>query len=127
MANIFVSHRDSDAQKAKDLSEELRAAGHNVWLDVWKIKLGDSIVARINEGLQEAAYLILCYSASGSSDWVDREWMSALSRQLNGCGVKILPVLLSGGQSPAILADIKYANLTKDWAQGVTEILETLK
>ena len=59
--------------------------------------------------------------------WMGREWMSSLARQLNGHGVKLLPVLLTGHDAPAILADLKYADLVTDWSQGVTELLRAIK
>lgn len=127
MANIFISHRKNDDVEAERLATELRNAGHDVWLDLWRINLGDSIVERINEGLTNATYVIVCYSSSGiDSHWMSREWMSALAQQLNGIGVRLLPVLLTGGQSPAILSDVKYADLEKDWSKGVSELLSVL-
>ena len=127
MSAIFLSHRKDDAVLAERLARELEAAGHLVWFDEWKIDIGDSIVERINQGLEGTTYLVLCYSSSGMSPWVDREWMSTLARQLSGQPVKLLPVLLSGGSAPAILADIKYADLIKDWDQGVQALLRAIK
>jgi hypothetical protein len=127
MANVFICHRKADVTLAERLAQEIKAAGHEVWLDDWKIDIGDSIVEKINEGLEGMAYLVLCYSSSGMSDWVNREWMSALARQLSGQPVKILPLLLSGGKPPAILADIKYADLIKDWHKGVQDLLKAIK
>lgn len=127
MANVFISHRKVDVILAERLSQEIKAAGHEVWFDDWKIDIGDSIVEKINQGLEGTAYLVLCYSSSGMSDWVNREWMSALARQLSGQPVKILPLLLSGGEPPAILADIKYADLVKDWHKGVQDLLKAIK
>lgn len=125
--SVFISHRGADTEKATRLAEEIRAAGFVVWLDEWEISIGDSIVQKMNEGL-EAAYLVLCYSESDVlSPWISREWMSALSRQLNGYGIKVLPVRLSGGQPPAILADVKYADLVKDWNKGVQDLLRAMK
>ena len=65
MANVFVSHRGDDTTEAEQLATEIRGAHHEVWLDEWEIDIGDSIVERINEGLEGAAYQVLCYSASG--------------------------------------------------------------
>ena len=128
MANVFISHRGSDTQEAERLAGEIRAAGHQVWLDEWNIGLGDSIVERMDEGLAGATYVVVCYSASGvTSPWMGREWMAALARQLNGYGVKLLPVRLTGGDPPAILADIKYADLVKDWSKGLSELLRAIK
>ena len=128
MANVFISHRGSDAQEAERLADEIRNAGHQVWLDKWNISLGDSIVERMNEGLEGATYVVVCYSSSGvTSPWMSREWMSALARQLSGHGVKLLPVLLTGGDPPAILADLKYADLVSDWSRGISELLQAMR
>jgi TIR domain len=128
MANVFISHRKADDQEAERLANQIRNAGHQVWLDEWNIGLGDSIVEKINEGLEGATYVVVCYSSSGvTSAWMGREWYSALSRQLNGAGIKLLPVRLTDGDPPAILADLKYADLVKDWSKGVTELLKAIK
>jgi hypothetical protein len=128
MANVFISHRRSDVPQAERLANEIRDAGHQVWFDEWDINLGDSVVGKMNEGLEGAAYVIVCYSSSGvTSEWMSREWMSALARQLNGHGVKLLPVLLTGGEPPAILADLQYADLVKDWEQGVAKLLRAIR
>ena len=49
MANIFVSHRSCDAADAERIARELRTHGHNVWLDLWNVRLGDSIVEKMSE------------------------------------------------------------------------------
>ena len=128
MAHVFISHRGVDAREAERLADEIRTAGHEVWLDKWKIDLGDSIIERMNEGLESAAYVVVCYSSAGiTSPWMSREWMSALARQLNGYAVKVLPVLLTGRTPPALLADLKYADLATDWSQGITELMRAIR
>jgi hypothetical protein len=127
MANVFISHRGADTDAAERLAVEIQRAGHPTWFDEWQISVGDSIVARIEQGLHGSHYLILCYSSSGMSPWMDREWMSALARQLSGHNVKILPALLTGGKPPAILADMKFADLVADWDRGVQAILKALR
>jgi len=123
VATVFVSHRSIDSLPAERLASELRDQGHDVWIDVWKIHIGDSIVQRINEGLVDSVYVVLCYSDAGVlAPWMSREWMSALAQQLNGASVRLLPVRLTGGEPPAILADIKYADLVRDWSAGVNSL-----
>jgi hypothetical protein len=125
---VFISHRGSDADLASRLAEEIQRKGYNVWLDDWEILVGDSVVERINVGLENAKYAVICYSDSGViSNWMSREWMSALARQLEGHGIRLLPVRLSGGTPPAILADIRYADLVKDWDRGVAELMRSLE
>jgi hypothetical protein len=127
MANVFVSHRSSDETQAERLAETLRSAGHTVWLDTWEIGLGDSITEKMNQGLEGATFLVLCCSSAGvTSPWMSREWLSAIARQLNDKSIRILPVILSGGTPPAILADVKYADLVKDWDSGIAALLKAL-
>jgi len=127
MANVFISHRSADDLLAQRLAAEIGAAGHRVWLDDFEINIGDSITERISDGLAGANYLVLCYSSHGMSPWLNREWMSSLERQLSGKGIKILPVVLSGGKPPVILADIRYADLVGDWTKGVSELLRAIR
>lgn len=127
MANVFISHRGADAALAEQLASEIRAAGHQVWLDLWEIGIGDHIAERMNHGLEGTAYLVVCYSSSGLAPWMNIEWMSALARQLNGEAVKVLPVSLSGKTPPAILAGTKYADLIGDWKKGVADLLKAIK
>jgi hypothetical protein len=128
MAKVFISHRLVDTTEAARLAADLRRLGHQVWLDADEVRPGDSIVQKIDEGLANADYLVLCYSSAGvASPWTSREWMSTLSRQLNGVGVRLIPIRLTGGQAPAILDDIKYADLAKDWQTGLSELASALR
>lgn len=127
MSKVFICHRGADSALAEQLAMEIRSAKHDVWLDLWKIGIGDSVVAEIDKGLTATNYLVLCYSAEGTSDWTDREFHSTLHRQLSGQLVKVLPVRLSGGVPPAITADIKYADLVADWKKGVSDLLSAIR
>lgn len=128
MAHVFISHRGSDTTEAERLATEIRAAGHTVRLDEWELGIGDSVVAWMDDAMADARYVVVCYSDQGVTvPWMGREWMSALARQLNGHGVRLLPVRLTGGAPPALLADIKYADLVKDWPAGVAQLLKAIR
>ena len=73
MAGVFISHRGADTAVAERLARELQGLGsHDVWLDIDRIDIGDSIVAKIDDGLANANALILCLSSSGMSPWISR-------------------------------------------------------
>ena len=56
------------------LAERLRADGEKVWFDEWVFKPGDSIPARIEEGMERSRVLVLCMSAHAfGSDWAQLE------------------------------------------------------
>ncbi|MGD0223576.1 MAG: toll/interleukin-1 receptor domain-containing protein [Terriglobia bacterium] len=126
MSNVFVSHRGADIVLAEQLASEIRAAGHRVWLDKWEIGIGDEVAEKMNEGLAGATYVVVCYSSSGLAPWMAKEIWSSLARQLNGLGVKVLPVRLSGGSPPALLTGTKYADLVRDWKAGVADLLRAI-
>lgn len=127
MPKVFISHRSTDLALAKKLSAGLKACGNDVWLDDEEILAGDSIVEQVQTGLAGSNYVVLCLSGDGPSKWTDREWMSTLGRQLNGMNIKLLPVFLSGGTLPAILADIAYVDLTRDWSHGIKRLCRAIK
>ena len=127
MANVFISHRSTDTTIAEKIANDIRAHGHMVWIDVWELNLGDSLVERIDDGLQGASYFVMCLSADGvHTPWMSREWMSALATQLNTKTVKILPIKCSPGDPPAIMADVKYADATKDYDAAIDAILKAI-
>ena len=95
----------------------------------WMSRISRSAIQsskEFNAGLEGATFLVLCLSGHGLSPWVNREWMSTLDRQLSGAGVKILPAKLVGGKLPAILADIRAADLTRSWDDGVRQLKAAL-
>lgn len=128
MPEVFISHRSADTAAAERLARDIEQAGHHVWLDEWAIDIGDSIVKRMEEGLEGSAYLILCYSDAGvMAPWISREWMSALARQMEGQDIRILPVMLTGNLVPAILSDIRTADLRNDRNKGLALLLRSIK
>ncbi|GAA0564732.1 hypothetical protein GCM10010172_55220 [Paractinoplanes ferrugineus] len=127
MAAVFISYRTPDRAEATALKAGLEKCGHKVWLDSEEIAVGDSIVGKIDEGLDALDYLVLCYSSSGRSAYTDAEWTATLHRQLSGHAVKVLPARLTGGEPPAILAGTRYADLVKDWDQGVADLCAAIR
>ena len=72
--DVFLSHSAKDKAVVRPLAERLRADGLKVWFDEWVLKPGDSIPAKIEDGLEAARMLVLCLSpAALGSDWVQLE------------------------------------------------------
>jgi hypothetical protein len=62
--DVFLSHSSKDKAVVRAVAERLRADGLRVWFDEWEIKPGDSIPAKIEEGLEHSRVLVLCMSAN---------------------------------------------------------------
>ena len=72
--DVFLSHSSKDKAVVRAVAERLRKDGLKVWFDEWEIKVGDSIPAKIEEGLEQSRVLVLCMSANAfGSDWAQLE------------------------------------------------------
>jgi hypothetical protein len=72
--DVFLSHSARDKAVVRAVAERFRADGLRVWFDEWVLKAGDSIPAKIEEGLEHSRVLVLCMSANAfGSDWAQLE------------------------------------------------------
>src|SRR3954462_10186752 len=69
---VFISHSSKDKPAVEALAHALRERGVEAWLDKWMIGPGDDIVARINDGLEQAGAGLIVFSAhSRENRWVE--------------------------------------------------------
>ncbi len=101
----------------------------NVWVDEKKIKVGDSIPQKVEEGISGCDFFCLVISRhSVNSKWVEREYRTALNMQLSpGTTPKILPLLIEGVELPLLLREIKYADFSRDYKSGFNDLLNAIK
>ena len=52
--DVFLSHSSKDKAVVRVVAERLRKDGLRVWLDDWEIRPGDSIPAKIEDGLEHS-------------------------------------------------------------------------
>lgn len=121
--HAFVCYASEDRTVARELAKTLSQLGADVWLDEREIRVGDSIVQRINDALGIVShFLFLLSTNSVNKPWVQRELSSALMLQLSQKGIKILPVRLDDCPIPSILADIRYADAREGMGGAVHEL-----
>jgi hypothetical protein len=114
---VFISYSSKDHDFVLLLADKLRKDLIDVWIADWELKAGDSIVEKINQGIEESSFLIIIFSEhSIKSDWVLRELNSALMRQLTKKDIKILPILLEAEpeELPPLLSDIYSIKFPRD-------------
>jgi hypothetical protein len=127
IARVFICHASADKPVARRLASFLELRGVEVWVDELKIKVGDSIVARISEGVGSATHVALLVSAaSAARPWVAKEFSVALMRQLADASVRVMPVRLDDTPPPPILADVRYADCRRDIWAGFEQIFESI-
>lgn len=115
MGSIFLSHNSADKPFVNKLASDIQKHGHYAWVDRAEIKLGESLIGKIEEGIEKTDFLgVVLSSNSIKSEWVMREVRTALSQEINGRKVKVLPILLEKVAIPAFLLDKMYADFTEE-------------
>lgn len=124
---VFISYSHSDGEKVNELAAHLVKNNANVWVDTWELKVGDSIINRIQEAIHESsALLVILSSASVESEWCKKELSAGLIRELDEKRVIVLPVLIEDCEIPLFLRDKKYADLRDDFDRGLHQILDAI-
>ena len=109
--DVFLSHSAKDKAVVRPLAERLRADGVKVWFDEWVLKPGDSIPAKIEEGLERSRVLVLCMSASAfGSDWAQLESGTFRFRDPQNQERRFLPLRLDDAPIKGSLAQFLYIN-----------------
>lgn len=110
---IFLSHSDKDKLFVDKLANDLEKSNISVWYDKWNIKVGDSIVNELNEGIKKSIYLgIIISSNSLTSGWVTKELAAAIVNEVETQKVVVLPILLDDvwAKVPSFLSEKKFAD-----------------
>lgn len=121
---VFISHASRDKPFVRKLVEELRKHHLKLWFDEQEIKVGDSIVSRISDGLRDSDYLMVILSrASVASRWVQAELNAALMNEISKKGSVVLPVLIEDCEMPVLLRSKLYADFRTSFEKGLQSLL----
>lgn len=125
--DVFISHSEKDKLVVIELAKRLRESGLRVWLDDWEIKPGDSIVHKIEQGLEQSRILVLARSANiSTSEWVKFESDVARFRDLSSRQRRFIPVQMDNAEikdSQKHLAHIKWDTSSR---VSLNTVIETL-
>jgi len=109
--DVFLSHSSKDKEVVRAVAERLKADGLRVWLDDWEIRPGDSIPAKIEEGLEHSRVLVLCMSANAfGSDWAQLEAGTFRFRDPLNKERRFIPLRLDDSPIKGSLAQFLYIN-----------------
>ena len=124
--DVFLSHSAKDKAVVRPLAERLRKDGLKVWLDEWVLKPGDSIPAKIEEGLEHSRVLVLCMSAHAfGSDWAQLEAGTFRFRDPLNKERRFIPLRLDDAPIKGSLAQFLYINwLSADREREYVKLLE---
>jgi hypothetical protein len=125
---IFVSHSHQDKPVVDRIVARLEAEGHDVWVDSRKLRPGDNLQRKIEEGLETAdALLVVVSSNAFRSKWVQYEFSAIALRQLSTGEHRIIPVKIDRSDVPRYLADRVYLDLSENFEAGLERLVEDLR
>ena len=109
--DVFLRYSSKDKLIVRDIAERLKKDGVKVWFDEWELKPGDSIPAKIEEGLEHSRVLVLCMSANAfGSDWAQLESGTFRFRHPLNKERSFLPLRLDDAPIKGSLAQFLYIN-----------------
>ncbi len=124
---VFISYSHADREFVTSLFNDLTRERINVWLDEREIKVGDSLIQKIESGINDSSFLVIILSSNSiASAWVREELKAALYLQLSEKKIVVLPVLLNDCEIPLFLRDKKYADFRKDYKSGLSSLLNAV-
>jgi len=127
--SIFLSHTHADKAFVRKLAADLEAHGVRYWLDEAEIKVGESLVEKIRQGLDGADFVAAILSPSSiASPWVQRELDVAMNQEIAGRRIKVLPILYRPCELPGFLLGKFYADFTGDenYSSSLKRLVESM-
>lgn len=130
--SVFVGHSSNDKKEIKEFISYLNFDGLSVWFDEVSIDYGDSLVSKIQEGIENSSAVIFWITENFlKSLWCKTEMRSFLSRYSEGENLKIVCIVsneVAHKQLPLFLRDIKYLKRGNLTIKGIVkEIVPSLK
>ncbi len=127
--SIFLSHTGSDKPFVRKLASDLETHGVRYWLDEAEIKVGESLIEKIRQGLDSVDFVAAILSpASIASPWVQRELDVAMNQEIMGQKVKVLPIIYQPCELPGFLLGKFYADFTdtENYAPALKRLVESM-
>jgi hypothetical protein len=120
--HIFLSYSRSDQEFAKQLSNDLRERGLDIWMDRSNIEAGDQWDNNIEEAIKSSSMMILIVSPnSANSENVKDEVFFAKNRDM-----RIIPVLYKETEAPLGWDRLHWIEIHKDYKQGFDELYNSI-
>lgn len=124
---VFVSYSHVDADFVYELGTSLAKNNANVWIDRWELNVGDSLIQRIQNAIEDAgALLVVLSKASVESEWCKKELNAGLVLELEKKRVVVLPILKEDCNIPVFLRDKLYADFRTNFEDGLRDLLSAI-
>jgi hypothetical protein len=127
--SAFLSYSKDDKEMVRRVADGLRKGGIRVWWDDESILLGKNFVQEIERGLDATDFFVVFISPGlMSSHWAQQELAFAMSRQVSGRRIPLIPILLADTEMPPLLRTIQYLDLRDgDAGRAITMLVDVIR
>lgn len=113
--DVFLSHSAKDKGVVREITNRPKSDGVRVWFDDWEIRPGDSIPAKIEDGLEHSRVLVLCLSAQALvADWPQLESHTFRFKDPLNHNRRFIPLRLDDAPTKGSLAQFSYIDWRPD-------------
>ncbi|WP_299928923.1 toll/interleukin-1 receptor domain-containing protein [uncultured Nocardioides sp.] len=115
LASCFISYNHADKPLAVALAAGLKSLGYRVWIDEGELRVGDSLIAAISQAIGQVDFLAALVSEhSIASNWCQKELSLAMTEEVTGRGLTVLPCKVGDVDMPPALVDKVYTSMERD-------------
>jgi hypothetical protein len=125
MAHVFISYKQTTANRrlVGRMSERLRNAGFEVWVDRQRLRAGQDWRVEIDQAIREALALIVILTPEAvASQYVTYEWAFAM-----GVGIPVIPILREQTELHPRLIGLHYLDYTMGDSHPWDDLLKRLQ
>jgi hypothetical protein len=126
---IFISHASKDAPVARQLAQELKAAGHSVWIPENEVLPGDNWAKKVGQALEDSDLIVVLVTRHAfESQAVTRDIQYALTAEhIKG---RLIPVFIGSetktpSQMPWILeklSPLRVKGKKRNWQEVIEKV-----
>ncbi|OHB28534.1 MAG: hypothetical protein A2790_16130 [Phenylobacterium sp. RIFCSPHIGHO2_01_FULL_69_31] len=120
---VFISYSQADRAFVDTLAANLVMLKHNIWVDRWELKVGDSLTEKIEQALTaSSAVMVVISKNSIESGWCRRELNAVLVREIEEKRSIIIPCRIDDCEMPLFLRDKLYADFRTDPDKALRDV-----
>ena len=130
MLSVFLSHSSCDKDFVRRLAASLTTAGIHPWVDEAELDAGDSLIDKLADAVLECSFVAAIVSKDSiDSHWVKYELALAMTQEIEGRKVKVLPLKLDAVELPNTIKHKLFLDFSNecDFESNVARIVEAVR